>query len=55
MRFRVICVNAAPFWDSERQLVVSAGEDRKIKLWDVESCDLKSSHNGHTVCVIKTV
>lgn len=38
-----------PNWELGNMLAVSAGEDRVVKLWNIEDCSCKCVHNAHTV------
>lgn len=50
---RVLSVAVSPAWDDSQKLFVTAGEDKRVKLWDAQSLSVKSGHNGHTVSYFK--
>lgn len=48
-RYRIVGVAVSPNWGATGKLAVSVGEDRTVRLWDMQNYVLKLSHRGHTV------
>lgn len=52
--YRVLSVEVNKDWGIGNKWVVSAGQDKIVKLWNIESYTCKNSHNTHAVCFLKS-